>query len=165
MKYFYTIFLILSFSCLLFIFSCSDSSGGSSLQDATSDIHIRTCTNSAQCKVDEKCINGVCQKREIEDTGMDIFVDSSYDIEYRDSELSDGLITDIGIDIGFSDTDITDVGGDVSLEYFLGISSVYEGSTGECSGEEYIVKSVSGYSGVPIMSTDEYTVYSGARFK
>ncbi|MCX7944193.1 MAG: hypothetical protein N2746_06770, partial [Deltaproteobacteria bacterium] len=119
---------------------------------------IRTCKNTAQCRSDEECVNGVCVKRSPRDVGMDEVVE---------------IPMDVGLDIGEDSyaNDIYDVGEgvydarDIEIGYSIGIMSVYEGSAGECWNEGYVLRSVSGYSGVKEMGDGEYTVKSGARFK
>lgn len=160
MRYPLPLFLSVAISYASLLLSCSDSSSGSTMDDSPSDIDIIYCRNSAQCLPDEVCVNGICQK--IVDAQGEIPSDSLHDLSDTDT---DGEIFEPDIEI--SDTGISDygdVGADVISEYTLGISSVYEGSAGECINEEYNLRSVSGYSGMGIIGNDEYEINS-VRFR
>lgn len=163
---FIKIFIFLVFILLsAFIFSCSSDTDGGGSKDIGEDAGLRTCKNSAQCNKNEECVNGLCVTKNPQDAtadniGLDI---EDADVVGEDIEIADS-IPDVDIlDGGDTLTDITDV--EISTEYNIGIMSVYEGSAGECSNEEYILKSVSGYSGMGVIEDEEYTIMSGARFK
>jgi hypothetical protein len=166
-KYYIKKFIIVYFAIILLIgfsFCSSDTEGGGN-KDAGEDAGLRTCKNSAQCNKNEECVNGLCVTKNPQDATADnIALDiEDADVVGEDIEITDS-IPDVDIlDGGDTLTDITDV--EISTEYNIGIMSVYEGSAGECSNEEYILKSVSGYSGMGMMEGEEYTIMSGARFK
>ncbi|MCX7944551.1 MAG: hypothetical protein N2746_08595, partial [Deltaproteobacteria bacterium] len=64
----------------LFI-TCSSETEGDKVDGSTmGDSGIRTCKNTAQCRSDEECVNGVCVKRSPRDVGMDEVVEIPMDV-------------------------------------------------------------------------------------
>ncbi len=159
------ILLSISIALSIFLFSCSSDSEWNGNIDAGADTGMRKCKNSAQCNADEVCQNSICVKKEPRDAGDGGEVEDIYDIIHSDisEDISDTFIDVEILDGGDLTSDISDIG--ISTEYNLGISSIYEGTAGECSNDEYILKSVSGYSGMNTIENDEFTIISGARFK
>lgn len=156
-------FLTLFLSLLFLFASCSSDSSSSGDDVADKDANVRFCKNSAQCNTDEECVNNVCVKKSYKDAGSDIVSQDNkeMDIEIEDITITDSEGVDAIPDVTADVIDITDGG----VEYRVGIMSVYEGAAGECENDEYIMRSVSGYSGMSRMEGDEYRVTSGARFK
>ncbi len=161
------LFIYLIFCSLVcFFIHCSSDTEGEKGDDAGADTGIRTCRNSAQCRADEECVNAICVKKNPKDAEADVISDIDT------ADISPDIITDTGgdgesgdiTDGGADIADITDTS-DIQQEFRAGIISVYEGAAGECSNEEYFLKSVSGYSGMSIMSNGDFSVNSGAKFK
>ncbi len=157
-KYFLPLFCLMGFSFLFYF--CSSDTEGDKIPDTGVDSGLRFCKNSAQCKLDEECSGNVCVPRSPKDAETDTISDIT-DIQIEDT--SDTL-TDISDLQDVEDiSDITDT--DIPEGYISGISSVYEGSAGECANNEYTIRSVSGYSGWNIIKNNEYTINAQARFK
>jgi|GEM_PF-2504903 len=165
--------LLLIFSIVI-LNSCSSDSEGGKVDDTGQDVDIRFCKNSAQCKPDEKCSNGICVKKNLEDATYDIIEDSNIQ-DIDDVDITDVFTDDVIADVdNFTDVDISDIQdvtaditdiSDISQEYKIGTMSIYEGAAGVCESDEYLLKSVSGYSGWNILENEEYTINVQARFK
>ena len=165
MKTFKFLFLLFGFYTLIVFNNCSSDTEGDTKEDAGKGSGVRVCKNSAQCSFDEECIDSVCVKKSPKDAESDTHLDTN--TSDASDDIDTGIISDSETDIEIIDSGLdsgTDIR-DIDSQYRIGISSVYDGTANECSNDEYILRSVSGYSGMSIMTNEDYHLNPQARFK
>ena len=111
--------------------------------------------------IEDAGYDGGTTDAEVADVLIDSGEDSGHDDAGGDADEDTG-VTDTGID-GGTDTGTNDVGADAgstdaSIEIESPQSSIYQGAAGICESNDYIVRSVTGWTARQVMTSNDYSV-------